>query len=300
VNSEIHPVCVYSAGLREEAERRGFMELKANKKEIDMKIGIVTDIHNNLIALNTVLEYFAQQNCDKVVCCGDIIGIGPYPEETVQRVMMVENLIAVRGNHEGYLIDGMPTEFPNEEHMDYRETLHHKWEHDRLSESSIAFLKALPKQTKISVGKYDLTVMHYCMNDEGHYVNFIPNPSEHDVVNMMADIHSDIIIVGHDHGRSICNTDNKWYVNVGSLGCPGRDGNIARAGILTIENDNVDIEQVELTYDVNIVIQKIDELNYPEAENIKKFFYGIDVEESSANNNQKYSFKRYHFQMIKE
>ena len=47
-----------------------------------MKLGIITDIHNNLIALNTVLEYFAQQNCDKIICCGDIIGIGPYPEES--------------------------------------------------------------------------------------------------------------------------------------------------------------------------------------------------------------------------
>ena len=246
-----------------------------------MKFGIITDIHNNLIALDTILEYFAQQNCDKIVCCGDIIGIGPYPEETVQRIMMVENLIAVKGNHDAYLVDGMPTEFPNEEHMDYGEMLHHKWEHGRLSENSIAFLKVLPEQTKISVGKYELAIMHYCMNDEGCYVNFIPKPSEHDVRNMMVDIYSDIIIVGHDHSKTICNVDNKWYINVGSLGCPGRDRNVARAGILKIENDNVDIEPVELTYDVNIVIQKIDELNYPEAENIKKFFYGIDVKNQS-------------------
>ena len=92
---------------------------------------------------------------------------------------------------------------------------------------------------------------------------------------MMAGIDSDIIIVGHDHNRTIRNVDHKWYVNVGSLGCPGRDGNIARAGILTIENDAVEIKPVELTYDVDAVIKRIDELNYPEAENIKTFFYGI-------------------------
>lgn len=242
-----------------------------------MKIGIITDIHNNIIALDTVLEFFARQNCDKIVCCGDIIGIGPYPEETVQRMMTVENLIAVKGNHDGYLVDGMPTEVPNDEHMDYGEMLHHRWEHDRLSESSIDFLKSLPEQAKVLVGKYALAIMHYCMNDEGKYVNFIPKPSEQDVRNMMADIHGDIMIVGHDHSRTICNVDNKWYVNVGSLGCPGQDKNVARAGILTIENDNVDIEPVELPYDVETVIRKIDELSYPEAENIKKFFYGIEV-----------------------
>ena len=222
-----------------------------------------------------MLEYFARQNCDKIICCGDIIGIGPYPEETVQRIMAVKNLTAVKGNHDGYLVDGLPTEFPNEEHMDYGEMLHHKWEHSRLSENSIDFLKSLLEQVKVSVGKYEIAVMHYCMNDEGDYVNFAPKPSEDDVKKMTADIPSDIIIVGHDHGRTICNVNNKWYINVGSLGCPGRDKNVARAGILTIENANVDIKPVELTYDVDTVIKKIDELNYPEAENIKKFFYGI-------------------------
>ena len=64
-------------------------------------------------------------------------------------------------------------------------------------------------------------------------------------------------------------------MNAGSLGCPGRDKNIARAGILTIENDNVDIEPVELTDDADTVIEEIDQLNYPEAENIKKYFYGV-------------------------
>ena len=52
-----------------------------------MKLGIITDIHNNLIVLKAVVEYFGQQNCDKIICCGDIIGIGPYPEETVQYMM---------------------------------------------------------------------------------------------------------------------------------------------------------------------------------------------------------------------
>ncbi len=240
-----------------------------------MKLGIITDIHNNLIALNTVLEYFTKQNCDKIICCGDIIGIGPYPEEIVQRIMVVENLIAVKGNHEGYLVDGMPTVFPNEEAMDYGEMLHHKWEHGRLSESSISFLKSLPVQAKFSVGKYEIVVMHYCMDDMGHYVEYAPNPQNDDVEKMISGIKGDIIIVGHDHNKTICKIGNRRYINVGSLGCPGKDRNITRAGILTIENDAVEIETVELPYDVDTVIQKIDELNYPEAENIKKFFYGL-------------------------
>lgn len=46
-----------------------------------MKIGILTDIHNNAVALKAMLEELKRRGCEKYICCGDIIGIGPYPEE---------------------------------------------------------------------------------------------------------------------------------------------------------------------------------------------------------------------------
>lgn len=61
-----------------------------------MKLGVITDIHNNITALKVIAEKLQQSGCDKIVCCGDIIGIGPYPEETVQYLMQIPNLIAVR------------------------------------------------------------------------------------------------------------------------------------------------------------------------------------------------------------
>lgn len=240
-----------------------------------MKLGIITDIHNNLIALKTVVEYFSQQNCGKILCCGDIIGIGPYPEETVQYMRKLPGLITVKGNHDKYLTDGMPEEYPNEEQMDYGEMRHHKWEHARLSEESVAFLRALPERAELAVGGYKLAIMHYCMDDTGKYVPYVPNPSDSDLERMMAHVDSDIVLVGHDHGRTIRKAGNQWYINVGSLGCPGKDLNLARAGILTIENGAIEIEPVELVYDAERVVAEINRLDYPEAENIKKFFYGI-------------------------
>ena len=239
-----------------------------------LKLGVITDIHNNYTALKVVVERLQQLECDKIICCGDIIGIGPYPEETVQYMMQIPNLIAIRGNHEKYLLDKMPNEYPNEEQMDFGEMKHHKWEHSLLSMQSIDFLRKLPYQVNVEYEGYCLSIMHYCMDYEGHYINYKTNPSEEDLKRMFSGISTDIVLYGHDHCRNICKGD-KLYINVGSLGCPAQDKNIARAGIVKIEKGNVEVEPMDVEYDVDSVIKVIDEINYPEADNIKKYFYGI-------------------------
>lgn len=239
-----------------------------------MKLGIITDIHNNLTALDAVVKRLQEIKCDKIICCGDIIGIGPYPEETVQYMMQIPDLIAVRGNHEKYLLEGMPDDYPNYENMGFEEMRHHKWEHSLLSEKSISFLKKLPYRVDVAYEGFNISVMHYCMDNERNYINYKMNPSESELKNMFADVNSDIVIYGHNHCRNICKSD-KLYINVGSLGCPAQDKNLARAGILEIENGNAEIYPIDVEYNVNNVISSIDEINYPDSDNIKKFFYGI-------------------------
>ena len=229
-----------------------------------MKIGIITDIHNNLIALESVLNEI-ENSCDFIICCGDIIGIGPYPDETVQKMMKIKNLIAVRGNHESYLLERIP----NEEHMNIEEMKHHKWEHKQLSNGSIDYLKTLPYSRKFEIEDKKIFITHYAMNEDNKYTSFCNS-----IEKMFSSIDADIIIYGHNHSKNICNSD-KLYINVGSLGCTANDRNIARYGVLEIKDENVNIETKELKYDSQTVINKINELNYPASNEIKKFFYGI-------------------------
>ncbi|MBE6049814.1 MAG: hypothetical protein E7214_03910 [Clostridium sp.] len=78
-----------------------------------MKIGVITDIHNNIEALNAVLDKFFSLGIRKIICSGDIIGIGPRPEETVKKIMPLRDSIeCVRGNHDNYLINGIPNIVP--------------------------------------------------------------------------------------------------------------------------------------------------------------------------------------------
>ena len=239
-----------------------------------MKYGIITDIHNNVTALRAVLERLDQMNCGRIICCGDIIGIGPDPEETVQEMIHVPGLISVRGNHENYLLEGMPADYPNEENMSFGEMEHHRWEHGLLSEDSVAFLRSLPKRTDFVSEGLRISVMHSCLDENGRYAKAKMKPGEDDLIAMFADVKSDVIIYGHDHTRNICRGD-KLYINVGSLGCPSKEHNMARAGILNIENGTAAIEIIEVRYDAAGVVRRINELNYPDAETIKKYFYGL-------------------------
>ena len=239
-----------------------------------MKYGIITDIHNNVTALWAVLKQLEQMNCDQIVCCGDMIGIGPDPEETVQEMLRIPGLIAVRGNHESYLLEGMPTECPNEEHMSLDEMEHHRWEHRLLSEESVAFLRGLPKRIDFVTEGLRLSVMHSCIDQKGRYSKSVMLPTEDDLLTMFADVESDVILYGHDHTPNVCKGD-KLYVNVGSLGCPSKARNLARAGVLTVENGKATVELLAVRYDVDAVIRRIDALHYPDAQTIKKIFYGL-------------------------
>lgn len=241
-----------------------------------MKIGILTDIHNNVIALDAVLQEFERQSCEKIVCAGDIIGIGPNPEETVQKMISIPNLIAVRGNHEKYLLEGMPSEYPNDEGMDYDEMEHHKWEHQCLSPSSVEFLRGLPYRVDFHECGKKISVMHYCMNEKNQYVHYTPNPTETDLLELFPEMDQDVVIYGHDHARKICHHQDRWFINSGSLGCPASDKNIARAAILEMEeNGHIAVNSIEVAYDVAKVIERIDSIRYPTYREIKKFFYGI-------------------------
>lgn len=238
-----------------------------------MKIGIITDVHNNVIALNSMLKLFEKNECDEIICCGDIIGIGPFPEETVQKIKSIANIKCVLGNHEKYLINGIKKTYPDG--MDENERLHHEWEHSLLSEDSKQYIKQLPYRLYLHRENLKIAVVHYSMSEDNRYINFKPNPNISDCEKMFSNINADIILYGHDHRGSIVHGNDKIYINCGSLGCPSTNEGIAQGGILTIDHQKPAFQKVFAEYDLKRVLEAIDSIKYPAYEDIKKFFYGV-------------------------
>ena len=50
-----------------------------------MRIGLISDIHGNLVSFESVLADIDRAGVDRVVCLGDVAAIGPQPCEVVAK-----------------------------------------------------------------------------------------------------------------------------------------------------------------------------------------------------------------------
>ena len=230
-----------------------------------MRIGVITDVHNNVIALQTMLEHFKNCKVDCICCCGDIIGIGPFPDEIVQDMMKIDNLYCVYGNHEEYFMK------KNYEMMRQEEAMFHKWEHERLSNVSQQWIYHLPKRMDLELNGIRCSIMHY--GYENGFKPMLQNPNGEQLEQLFSNCDSQIVLYGHMHSPSVVKHNERWFVNVGSLGCPQDSKNIARGGVVTIE-DVISVELVEIPYDINQVLNHMEKVNCPAIGTIQSIFYG--------------------------
>jgi len=114
-----------------------------------MQILIISDIHANLSALDSVLESAGE--IDAVWCLGDLVGYGPDPNECVERVRNLTNLTCIIGNHDAAVLDQIDSATFNPEAR-----LAIQWTQQALSRSSLAFLGGLPEK----VVAEDVTLAH--------------------------------------------------------------------------------------------------------------------------------------------
>ena len=232
-----------------------------------MKLGIITDLHGNLPALEAVLPHLA--DCDGVLCAGDFVNIGPWSEETVQLAKTIPNLLAVRGNHENRILPDRPCGRKSPEAQ-----AHYAWTWQRLSEDSRAWLGALPEKRELTLEGREISLQHYGLREGYHYLRIFPDPGPEDLAALFPK-GKDIVVFGHDHAGTILRTARTLYLNCGALGCPGKDRNVARAAILDL-GEQVKVTPLRIRYDVEPVIREIRRLNMPDAPHILRAFYGFD------------------------
>ncbi len=71
-----------------------------------MKILVLSDIHSNITALESVLADAGE--FDGTWCLGDIVGYGPDPNECIQKLLTLPHLECVLGNHDAAALGAIP------------------------------------------------------------------------------------------------------------------------------------------------------------------------------------------------
>jgi predicted phosphodiesterase len=66
---------------------------------------LISDIHGNLEALETVLDDIQGQGITEIFCLGDIIGYGPNPRECIDRVMDTCKMTLLGNHDQGAMFD---------------------------------------------------------------------------------------------------------------------------------------------------------------------------------------------------
>lgn len=112
-----------------------------------MRVLIISDIHANLTALEAVLEHAPEY--DAAWCLGDIVGYGPDPNECVEMVRNLPELVCLIGNHDQAALGKIPLARFNEEAQAAA-----TWTSEQLTEASESYLLSLPG--KVSLDGYTL------------------------------------------------------------------------------------------------------------------------------------------------
>lgn len=102
---------------------------------IPMQILVISDIHANLTALETVLEHAGDY--ETVWCLGDVVGYGPDPNECIDIIRDLPNLVCLLGNHDAAALNQLDLNTFNPEAR-----LSVEWMQKQLTPESYAFLES--------------------------------------------------------------------------------------------------------------------------------------------------------------
>ncbi|MGV1908752.1 metallophosphoesterase family protein [Agrobacterium vitis] len=187
-----------------------------------MRFAAIADIHGNCLALEAVLADIATQGIgyDHVVNLGDCFS-GPLEAGRTGDLLLLLDLVTVRGNHDRYLIEQERAAMHSSDAEAY----------DQLSPRHLQWLQRLPVT---AVWREEVFLCHATPKIDDLY--WLESVSPEGLVHLKAraeiealaeGVGQELILCAHSHlPRAVRLTDRRLIVNPGSVGCPAYDDDV--------------------------------------------------------------------------
>jgi len=184
-----------------------------------MKIIVLSDVHGNCLALETVLEDVKKAGYDHIVCNGDMIQSGAQPHETVQLLREMKCSI-VMGNSDAWLMTGVETDahLIAEERRKKLDIVR-AWSLSKLNEEDRAFINAFQPTVTVELGHgRNLLAFHGSPTSFDQFL--LPSTPEDEFQEILKPYADSILTGGHMHlqyTRRLRDSQN-FFFNPGSVG----------------------------------------------------------------------------------
>ncbi|GEM48828.1 metallophosphoesterase family protein [Deinococcus cellulosilyticus] len=242
-----------------------------------MKLAFVTDVHANLPALEAVFADIQKEGCRQIYCLGDVIGIGPFPRETVELLLSTPNIRFIMGNHDQWYALGLEN---RPMWMSVGEYIHTRWAHRQLGASFKGIMSRWEYQRHEVQDGVRISMIHYPLREERDglgnpkFKKFIANPTPEVLDDLFQDIlsvqHPDVLFYGHHHPFSDLQGKVR-YLNPGSLGCHTEP--VANYTLLEVNQGKYTVSHKRIPYDQTELFQAYEDRQVPSKEFIYRAFF---------------------------
>ncbi|MFA5858990.1 MAG: metallophosphoesterase family protein [Elusimicrobiota bacterium] len=242
-----------------------------------MRIGLFSDIHSNLDALETVVRFLRNAGIKDFIFCGDIVGYGPQPNECIDMIRNLPNVKIVAGNHDRAAV-GMKD--PNWFNPAAKHAI--TWTSEILTPENKEYLKSLPEMWSDDL----IMMVHGSPSSPIDEYLLASDRMKFNISHIKKQL---VCFVGHSHvpfhyrydrnkendtayqgelsqksGTTMFNLDKvyKHFVNVGSVGQP-RDEDW-RTCCMVFNTESSEISCFRVEYDVKKVQDKMRGYKLPE------------------------------------
>lgn len=200
---------------------------------MNIHIGVISDIHAELPALQRALDLFDKFGIDRVVCAGDLVEKGSQGDAVV-RLIEQRAIPTVMGNHDAFAAENQRwlLKHADPNHSNYPRLLQ-----GMLSDEAHRFLGGLPQTVTLDVAGQRILMAHGTPARNDEYLFFHSPDARYR--QLIREHPASVIIVGHTHEPMLVRVrPSTWIINPGSV-CFQQSHGSGTCAILSLPDFNV-------------------------------------------------------------